>query len=155
MNLYLVQHGKAKSKEEDPERSLTKVGLEEVRKVGTFVAKNGGNHPDSVYHSGKTRAQETAQTLAEVMAAGRGVKESDGLKPMDDPAIWAERIGQAEEDTMLVGHLPHMSKLAALLVSGDAEQQVVDFQNAGVVCLESNGEHEWAVRWAVTPELIS
>jgi len=154
VKLYLVQHGKAKSKDEDPDRPLTKQGMEEVRTVGKFVAQNGENHLDSVYHSGKTRAQETAQVLAEVIPSGRGVMDSDGLKPLDDPAVWAERIEKTEKDIMLVGHLPHLSKLSALLVNGDADRQVVGFQNAGVVCLERNDEHEWAVRWAVTPELL-
>jgi len=155
MRLYLVQHGKAKSKEEDPDRPLTKRGLEEVRRVGSFVAKNGGIQLKGIYHSGKTRAHQTAQTLAEVLSSGRDVMESEGLKPMDDPAVWANRIKNTDKDIMLVGHLPHLSKLTALLVSGDGEQQVVDFQNGGVVCLEKGSVQEWSLRWAVTPELLS
>ncbi len=34
MRIYLVQHGKAKSKEEDPERSLTIEGIEESTQIG-------------------------------------------------------------------------------------------------------------------------
>lgn len=154
MKLYLVQHGKAKSKEEDPNRPLTEDGMEEIRKTGNFLAKHFGNSLHSIHHSGKTRAQETAQALAEALVPNQGLSQVEDLKPLDDPSIWAERIKQNGENIMLVGHLPHLSKLAALLVNGDAEQQVVDFQNAGVVCLQSDDDHGWSVRWAVTPELF-
>ena len=33
MRLYLVQHGEAKSEAEDPERSLTLKGEEEIKKI--------------------------------------------------------------------------------------------------------------------------
>ena len=117
MNVYLVQHGKAKAKEDDPERPLTDDGMEEVRKIAGFIGKKSGNQPDSVYHSGKTRALETAQMMADSFSPSSEVIEVDGLKPLDDPSVWADRIEKIDDEIMLVGHLPHMSKLAALLIS--------------------------------------
>lgn len=157
MKLYLVQHGKAKDKQVDPDRPLTNEGVRDVRKVGEFLAQHGKHQLDGIYHSGKTRARETAETFAEYLPPGRGVFESDDLSPLDDPAIWEERLMQAGEDLMLVGHLPYMSKIAALLLCGDAEQNVVDFYNGGVVCLglEDDDEPEWSLSWAVTPELLN
>ena len=38
MKLYLVQHGEAKSKAEDPRRPLTERGKEEVARVAAFAA---------------------------------------------------------------------------------------------------------------------
>jgi phosphohistidine phosphatase len=55
---------------------------------------------------------------------------------------------------MLVGHLPHLSRLAALLLAGDPERETVAFRNAGVVCLEGQGGR-FAVRWILTPELVA
>ena len=63
MKLYLIQHGEAKSEAEDPERSLTTKGLEEVRKVSK-VGKALNIRPSMVYHSGKIRAQQTAEMIA-------------------------------------------------------------------------------------------
>ena len=37
---------------------------------------------------------------------------------------------------------------------GSSERKVVSFQMAGVVCLERDAEGNWAVRWALTPELV-
>lgn len=157
MKLYLVQHGKAKDKQEDPDRPLTNEGVRDVRKVGEFLAQNGKPQLDGIYHSGKARARETAETFAEYLPPGRGVLESDDLSPLDDPAIWKDRLMQAGENLMLVGHLPYMSKIAALLLCGDAEQNVVDFHKGGVVCLgmEEGDEAVWSLCWAVTPELLN
>jgi phosphohistidine phosphatase len=35
----------------------------------------------------------------------------------------------------LVGHLPHLARLAAMLISGDKERSVINFQMGGVVRL--------------------
>jgi phosphohistidine phosphatase len=48
MKLYLVQHGEAKSEEEDPERSLTIRGEEETRKVSD-AAKRLGVRPSRIW----------------------------------------------------------------------------------------------------------
>ncbi len=54
---------------------------------------------------------------------------------------------------MLVGHLPHLSRLAALLLAEGPEREIIAFRNAGVVCLERQ-ESRFAVRWILTPELV-
>ncbi len=55
---------------------------------------------------------------------------------------------------MLVGHLPHMSRLASLLLKGDAEKNAVNFKQGSVVCLENPGDGNFSVEWMVTPELV-
>ena len=73
MKLYLVQHGEAKSEKEDPDRSLTDRGTAEIRAVAE-AAKRAGLKPAQIYHSGKTRAQQTADILADALGCpcGRG-----------------------------------------------------------------------------------
>ena len=151
MKLYLVQHGKAKSKEEDPERPLTDEGRHEIEAVLLLMMRYGAITATRIMHSGKTRAAETARAI--------GVKldvepsEADGLQPMDDPAIWADRVAADGQDTMLVGHMPHLEKLASKLICGDPDTRVVRFANGGVVCLvEKDGD--WALEWAVPPSLV-
>ncbi len=41
MTIYLVQHGKAKSKQEDPERPLNNSGIAESNTVLHFLKKQG------------------------------------------------------------------------------------------------------------------
>jgi phosphohistidine phosphatase len=77
---------------------------------------------------------------------------------MDDPAVWAERLkymtDSANEDIMLVGHLPHLGRLASLLLAGDPERHVVSFRMAGVVCLERGENGNWSLKWMITPDVL-
>jgi phosphohistidine phosphatase len=152
MPLYLVQHGLAASREEDPERALTAAGREEVERVARAVAAVGVR-PGSILHSGKTRARETAEILAAHLRPADGVQAVAGLDPRDEPRRMCERVAEAD-DLMLVGHLPHLSRLASLLLAGRPEPEVVAFRNAGVLCLERR-EGRFALRWILAPELVA
>ncbi len=155
MRLYLVQHGNAKPKEEDPDRPLTEQGVDDVTRVADELTKDGGLSAERVFHSGKTRARETAEILAPACHGDPVPEATDGLDPMDDPGVWADRLSGTEDDVMLVGHLPYMERLAARLVVGDPDAEVVRFRQGGVLCLERDDDGGWAVRWFLTPELAT
>ncbi len=153
MLLYLVQHGEAKSKEEDPERPLSEKGRENIKKTASYGSKlNITAH--EIFHSTKLRAKQTAEVLNVQLKAAKGVSETDGLSPLDDPEIWAGRLKDKRGDTFLVGHLPHLEKLASLLLSGDADKNIVSFKMAGIVCLSRDETGGWSLQWMITPEII-
>ncbi len=154
MNLYLVQHGEAKTKQEDPERHLTEKGMEDVKNIANFIAKQTTLKVNAIIHSGKTRAQQTAKVFGEFLQPPKGVTEGADLKATNDPKIWAERLTEIDEDIMLVGHLPHLSKLSSLLIVQDDTKKVVDFKMAGVVCLNRDQKGEWSVSWMITPDIL-
>jgi len=148
MPVYFVQHGLALPEQVDPNRPLSAEGRKEVeriaarlRKVGIVVKK--------VCHSGKTRAEETAQILAEHIGDGH-ISEVTGMGPNDNVIAFA--AGLKEDSTMYVGHLPHLGKLVSYLVAGHEDANVVKFVNAGVVCVEkdSAGYH---IEWYLKPSL--
>jgi phosphohistidine phosphatase len=152
MRLYLSQHGLAKEKTEDPERPLSDQGREDVARVAGFLSLFEKPRPARIVHSGKPRARQTAEMFAE----GWGhlpVEESSHLEPNDDPAHWIDLFASMGEELMLVGHLPHIQRLAGLLICGDKEALPVRFRNGGVVCLERS-EHGWSVCWQVNPTLF-
>jgi phosphohistidine phosphatase len=153
MELCLVQHGEAKPESEDPERPLTDRGEETVRRMAAWAAQVGLK-VDQIRHSGKRRAEQTAALLAERLNPAKGVIAVDGLKPNDDVRPVAEAIPAEQGAVMLVGHLPHLSRLANLLLTGDPEGGVLRFRMAGIVCL-SNQEGKWAVNWLMPPDLLS
>lgn len=154
MNLYLVQHGKAVAKEVDPDRSLTGQGRVEVKKVAAFIERLNLT-VGWVWHSGKTRAAQTARILAEVVKADKGVLQRDGLAPNDDVANLADELNAANQDIMIVGHLPFLSKLASLLISGSESTNVVAFKNGGVVSIRRSEQNQWQLSWIATPGLLS
>lgn len=153
MRLYLMQHGHAKSKEEDPDRPLTEQGRTEVEWVASFLARGAEGRRVRVLHSGKSRARETAELLAASLDEAT-VEETDGLAPMDDPQVWGHRAGALDEGAVLVGHLPHLARLASLLLSGDPDRDLVAFSNGGLVCLDRRDDGGWTLRWSVIPSLL-
>ncbi len=153
MNLYLVRHAEAKSAVEDPDKPLTDRGLEDIERVADFAARSGLKLC-CIFHSDKLRAVETARVLAARLKPSKGAFESDGLRPMDDPGVIARRISDKGRDMMLVGHLPHMGRLAALLLTGDKERSVVNFSNACIVNLRKDDDGQWTIGWMLTPEVL-
>lgn len=151
MRIYLVQHGEAKRKEEDPARPLTEKGRSEVERVGRFLARIGVR-VDRILHSGKLRAAQTAELMAKYVKPMERIEAVDGLDPLADPRIWAERLDKSEHDLMLVGHLPHLKRLASLLLTGRDDLEIVRFRYAGVVCLEKDGR--WGILWIIRPDML-
>jgi phosphohistidine phosphatase len=151
MALYLVQHGKSLPNEVDPEQGLSDEGLAETEKVAR-MAHEAGLRVGGILHSGKTRARRTAEILAAELEPSDGLKEAPGLKPLDDVLPWTSLDPGAA--LMLVGHLPFMERLAALLVCGSQDRPVVKFQNSGIVCLDREpASVNWVIRWALVPKL--
>ncbi len=153
MFLYLVQHGEAKKEEDDPQRGLTDKGSRDVARTASY-AQARGLKVNIIHHSGKTRALQTAQILADYLKPGKGPSPTDALAPMDDPAVWAGRVAGMNEDLMLVGHLPHMARLAGLLLCGDKEKTPVDFKMGGIVCLKRSDDGRWALEWMLVPDMV-
>ncbi|MFN7990834.1 MAG: phosphohistidine phosphatase SixA [Candidatus Micrarchaeia archaeon] len=145
--IYLVQHGE--TDDSDPARPLSAKGKEEAERVAKALG-TVGLRAKTIMHSGKLRARQTA----EIFSASFGqsaVMEMPGLAPNDEPGIAKAFIEKAEEPLMLVGHMPHLSKLASLLVTGKQDQEIIRFRMGGVVCLSR--DNGWKILWALTPEI--
>ncbi len=154
MKLYLVQHGLSKPEEEDPLRGLSEQGKKDTIKIAEYASEKAGNKVSSIYHSGKARTRETAEILAEQLKPEKGVEITKNLAPMDDPSIWADKLKKMEEDIMLVGHLPYMSRLASLLLCSNSDKKTVNFKNSGIVCLKRDDDGCWSVEWMIIPEIV-
>lgn len=154
MEIYLVQHAKSKSKEDDPERPLTDEGFQDIEKMANFAKKGSGIVLRKILHSGKLRARQTAEVLATSLSPEEGVEEVDNLDPLADPGIWAERISKSDGGIMLVGHLPHLASLAAVLLCEDKGQAPINFHNAGIIKLIRDPATNWYIDWIVVPSII-
>jgi phosphohistidine phosphatase len=67
MLLYLVQHAEAKKEEDDPERGLTDKGFRDIAGTAAY-AKNLSIKVSAIHHSGKKRALQTVQVLADYLS---------------------------------------------------------------------------------------
>ena len=153
MELFLIQHGEAKSKQDDPERPLTDIGIENIKKTAAFFKKLP-KEIDLIWHSGKKRAKQTAEIFNETLGTDILMEICEGLAPNDDISIIKEKIETAEQDSIaLVGHLPHLSRLASELLTGNREMEIIRFRNAGIVCLLGEIQ-DWELEWMITPDII-
>ena len=149
MEFYLVRHGEAVSQAIDGQRPLTPGGRRDVERVGQAAAKRG-IQPGQIFHSGLLRAQQTAEILSESLRPVEGVRELAGLRPDDDPLIAKTELESSTVSLMLVGHLPHISRLASFLVAGNADHELVQFAPATVIGL-SYENYRWKILWKLTP----
>lgn len=146
--LYFVQHGIAHPEDVDPTRSLSDIGIDEVRRVAAYL-KDHHIVITKIYHSGKFRAQQTARLFAEALAIDN-IAEIKGLNPNDDPD---QLINQLTEDAvMYVGHLPNIAYLVTQLISGDKNKPALKFQNAAVACIEIDTSSA-GLKWFITPNM--
>lgn len=153
MRLYLVQHGNAVDKSVDPDRPLTSRGAHDIEKVAACLSVHRLD-VTSIWHSGKTRARQTAELMAKHALPRAGTDDHPYLDPDDDPKSIAALLRKIDSNLMIVGHLPFLSRLASLLLTGDRDGDLIHFVNGGVVCLERDSTDHWRLVWAVTPDLV-
>ena len=152
MALYLIQHGKSLSKDQDPDQGLSAEGIAETERMAK-LAKDYDVAVSQIRHSVKTRARQTAEIFAGALNPKQGIQEVSGIKPLDDVAAYAADIDPAA-DIMLVGHLPFMERMTAFLITGSIDKPVFKFQNSGIVCLDKDPEAQaWVIQWALMPNI--
>jgi phosphohistidine phosphatase len=152
MALYLIQHGKSLSKDQDPDQGLSAEGIAETERIAK-LSKDAGVAVSQIRHSVKTRARQTAEIFAAALNPDQGIQEVSGIKPLDDVAAYAADIDPVE-DIMLVGHLPFMERMTAFLVTGSIDKPVFKFQNSGIVCMDKDPEAQaWVIKWALMPNI--
>ena len=156
---YLVQHGLAVDKQNNPDRPLSIAGEQETLSVAEYLKKL--RLPVSaVFHSGKLRAQQTAEIFATTFSVEASTLT--GLAPNDPVDSLVPRLDI--EHALYVGHLPQLQKLTDYLLAGSEEADIIHFQNSAVICLEKQvqakaghpsntpAEH-YQVAWYLPPTL--
>lgn len=146
MRCYLVRHGTAATGPDDGARPLTPGGRAEVEATARALASRRIEVAE-IRHSGLIRARETAEILGRVLAPRQGIHAATGLMPEDDPDVAAAELALASTPLMLVGHLPHLARLALALVGG-AQAERIRFTPATAVAVTRSSEG-WEVAFVV------
>lgn len=147
MRLYLVHHADAVGPDVDPSRPLSGLGRADVDTLAHRAAAHGVK-PDAIWHSGKLRARQTAECFWRICQPLAQFCAMRGLQP-DDPPHWiADTLAGETRDIMLVGHLPHLSLLLGLLLSGSSPATAPDFPPHGIVELQTDERPDQQLKWA-------
>jgi phosphohistidine phosphatase len=73
-----------------------------------------------------------------------------GLAPDDEPQAAAGALAGSADALMLVGHLPHLARLASLLLGGGREPVRLE---PGTALGFTGGADGWVLDWMVSPRL--
>lgn len=149
MSIYLVQHGAANPKEIDPEKSLSEKGIE-TSKFMAELAVIKKFKISKIFHSGIKRARETAEIFSK--ETGVEINKKDGLAPLDSPVDIQDLINK-NDDSMIIGHLPFLSKLVSLLITDSQEVEIIKFQNSCIICLDRDENNKWFIKWTLMPDI--
>ena len=142
--MFLVHHADAVGPEVDSRRPLSSLGETHAMKAAAEAAARGAR-PAVVWHSGKLRARQTAQTFWRACNALAEFKASPDLQPDDPPSRIRDRLRGETRDILIAGHFLHLPRLLSLLLGAPAT-----FPPHGVVALESDDEGEtWKEIWRI------
>ncbi len=143
--IYFAQHGLALDKIVNPDRPLSKVGIEQTSAIALQIHASDIT-VSQIFHSGKLRARQTAEIFAEHLSV-TSVTAIDNLSPNDDVRLITQNL--QTNDALYVGHLPHLEKLVSYLVTGKTEPNIIEFQNSAVLCLNKH-ENNYLIQWYLT-----
>ena len=148
--LYFAQHGLAVDKADNPDCPLSISGIKQTDLVAANLNKQQMTI-SKIFHSGKLRASQTADIFAEQLNVSE-ILAVDYLSPNSDISIIAASLDT--DSALYVGHLPHLNKLTAYLLTGAENKNIIRFQNSGVLCL-ANTQQDYQVAWYLVPNPLA
>ena len=152
MRLYLIRHGQPNNETIDPQKGLSPVGQQEIELLASILQANNISVKE-IWHSDKTRAVQTASILSTGIKMQNGLLEKKGLGPTDRPEPIVGQIFAAGADLLIVTHMPLVSKLASLLLTGDDFRLPLNFDAGAMACLNFTEGH-WHLEWFAYPRLF-
>jgi phosphohistidine phosphatase len=161
MEIYLMQHGPALPKDQDPEEGLGPEGKERIHASGQALKKMGIAF-DAILSSPKKRSKDTAAIVAEAVGFPlEKMIETKNVKAMAPPEDTVQALSELSGATrvLIAGHLPSVAEVASFLLT-EGSKATVQFEMGGCCCIdvEELPTHSGRLRWYLTPaqlELIA
>ncbi|OEU53057.1 MAG: phosphohistidine phosphatase SixA [Desulfobacterales bacterium S3730MH5] len=154
MEIYLMQHGPALPKEQDPEEGLSPEGEARIHASGQALKKMGVSF-DAVLSSPKKRSRQTAAIVAETVGFKQEkIIETEKVKAMTSPEETVEVLAglSGAERVLIAGHLPSVAELASFLLT-EGSKAAVQFEMGGCcrIDVEKLPTHSGRLRWYLLP----
>ena len=145
MQLLILRHAiafprDAKRWPDDGQRPLSMEGAKRARRAAAGL-KSVVKRPALVLTSPLVRARDTAAIFAQGARWPKAV-ECDALSPAASPEGVLEalrRQGAKAECVAVVGHQPHLGRLLALCLRGEARPEAFELKKSAVVCMQFEG----------------
>lgn len=145
MELLIVRHAiafprDAKRWPDDAKRTLTMEGMKRARRAAAGL-KRMAKRPALVLTSPLVRARDTATIYAQAARWPEAV-ECTALSPGGSPEEVLEALrnhAAKAECVAVVGHQPHLGRLLALSLRGDARGEAFELKKSAVACVHFDG----------------
>jgi phosphohistidine phosphatase len=158
MKICILRHAEAELRGPgvaEAERRLTPEGKRELRSV-LRLARDAGVEPDVILASPWTRALETAMAARDAFGVKDVIETKSLLPDVLAARIWGEiRSLRPLKEIMVVGHEPHLSRLAAFLLEAPV---AIDMKKAAIIRIdvqEREGPPRGVLKWMMTPKVAS
>tara|TARA_B110000483_G_scaffold145435_1_gene173584 strand:- start:61576 stop:62028 length:453 start_codon:yes stop_codon:yes gene_type:complete len=130
-HLLLLRHGEANQSSPDHLRELTGAGRKELSK-SLIGAQTQAPELDAIFHSGLTRAAQTADMAAQLLAPQLQPKLMEGISPSGEVQRFPEYLeSESLSAVLLVTHNPFVEELVIFL---SGENLLI--KTGALVCLE-------------------
>jgi phosphohistidine phosphatase len=158
MKICILRHAEAEPRGPgvaEAARKLTAEGKRELRAV-LRLARDAGVDPDVILTSPWTRALETAMAARDALGTEQLIESKALLPDVLAAHIWGEiRSLRPLKEIMVVGHEPHLSRLAAFLLEAPV---AIDMKKSAIIRIdvqEREGPPRGVLKWMLTPKLAS
>lgn len=154
MKLYCMRHGQAlppSSAEPDP--ILSPEGERSLNQLAHYLHQKQVEF-SYIFSSYKKRAKQTAAIFCEQLELLAKPEEHRLLDPTKSIEMLVDEIETWCDDTLLVGHMPHIGQLVSQLVSQQTGCQLVKFTPGTIACLERGEAGQWSINWVMRADLL-
>ena len=157
MEIYLMQHGPAMPKDQDPDEGLSPEGKDRIHAGGQALKKMGVTF-DAILSSPKKRSRQTAAIVAEEVGFPvERIVETKKVKAMTPPEETVQALSELSgaERVLIAGHLPSVAELASFLLT-EGSKATVQFEMGGCCLIEVDElpTHSGRLRWYLAPSQL-
>jgi len=158
MEVYLMQHGPALPKEQDPDEGLSPEGEARIHASGKALKKMGVSF-DVIISSPKKRSRQTANIVAnDIGFPYENIIETEKVKAMTPPEETIKTLTEYAGDKriLIAGHLPSVAEVASFLLT-EGSKAKIGFEMGGCcrIDVEDLPTHSGHLRWYLTPEQLN
>jgi phosphohistidine phosphatase len=163
MELLIVRHAIAYPRDatrwpDDTQRPLTAEGIRRGRRAAAGL-KRIARRPDLILTSPLVRARDTAKIFSRGAHWPEAV-ECDALAPqgrLEDVLEALRRHGEKAVCAAVVGHQPHLGRLLAHCLRGEARPEAFELKKSAVACVQFEGApaaHRGVLAWSLAPRIL-
>jgi len=157
MEIYLMQHGSALPKEQDPEEGLSPDGKARIHASGKALKKMEITF-DVILSSPKKRSKQTASIVAEEVGFPPDkIIETEKIKAMIHPEETIKTLAECavNQRIFIAGHLPSVAEVASFLLT-KGSKATIEFERGGCcrIDVEDLPTHSGHLKWYLTPKQL-